>query len=175
MQVFLEIKTLEFNNHRLWSNVQLQLCIFQTLQAIEVVHCIVALVPSSPVIAAQQAFTKILIVWGVIVSFPTSQHSLGILLTVLCWSIAESTRYLYYSLNIVNKLPYLLTWCRYSFFLILYPIGVIGELLIIYSSLDEISKNPSLSYPLPNVLNFSIYYHIFLIFFTVLYIPCKFF
>ena len=41
-------------------------------------------------------------------------------------------RYWYYALSLVDKVPYFLTWARYSFFTFLYPIGVSGELLTIY-------------------------------------------
>lgn len=170
-QVVLETKTLEFNNRRLWSKIKLQLFIFQTLQFVEVIHCMVGLVPSNPIVTLKQAFTKIFIIWAIIFPFTSPQNSIGIYLSAVAWSIGEITRYLYYTLNIINKVPYVLIWCRYSFFYVLYPIGVAGELLIIYSSLDEISKNPSLSYPLPNFLNISVYYHICLMVFMLLYIP----
>ena len=42
---------------------------------------------------------------------------------VLAWSITEVIRYAFYALNLFNAAPYILLWCRYTFFYILYPIG----------------------------------------------------
>jgi len=170
-QFVLEAKSLQFNNRRLWNNVQVPLAIFQTLQLIEVVHCIVGLVPSNPIITFEQIISRILVVWGVALPFASSRDSFGIFLITGSWSLAEITRYLYYALNIINVVPYLLTWCRYSFFLVLYPSGVTGELLTIYASLNEIAKNPNLSLALPNVLNISVHYDIILMGIMLLYIP----
>lgn len=171
----IEAKSLQIDNRRLWNRIQPTLYIFQTIQLVEVYHCVIGLVPSSPVVTFQQIFTKLMIIWGIACPFSTPKESFGILMVTGCWSIAEITRYLYYSLNILNAVPYVLTWCRYSFFIILYPFGVMGELLIIYSSLNEIASNPKLSYTLPNFLNVSFYLHFLLIFIMFLYIPCKYF
>lgn len=170
-QWILEAKTLQFNNNRLWNNVQLPLAIFQTLQLIEVVHCIVGLVPSNPIITFEQIISRILVVWGVALPFASSRVSLGIFLITGSWSLAEITRYLYYALNILNVVPYVLTWCRYSFFLILYPSGVTGELLTIYASLNEVAKHPNTSFALPNFLNVSLHYDYILMGIMLLYIP----
>lgn len=173
-QFLVEAKSLDFNSHRLWSNIRSPLLVFQTVQLVEVLHCIIGLVPSNPFITFIQIITKVLIIWGIVTPFSSPKNSIGIFLMIGCWSVAEITRYLYYVLNILNRIPYILTWCRYSFFLILYPVGVTGELVTIYSSLNEISKNPNLSIALPNFLNFSFYLHIALVFVMLLYIPGKF-
>lgn len=62
-----------------------------------------------------------------IVRYFTSRRSRG-----LISNISHFSRYLYYALSLVDKVPYPLTWARYSFFTFLYPIGVSGELLTIY-------------------------------------------
>lgn len=147
------------------------LAIFQTIQIVEVLHCVVGLVPSNPLITLQQTAVKLAIVFGIVSPFAGPKNCYGILLTIGCWSVAEITRYLYYALNILNVVPYLVTWCRYSFFLVLYPFGVLGELLLIYASLDEISKSSRFTWPLPNFLNVSFYPHYALVGFMLLYIP----
>jgi very-long-chain (3R)-3-hydroxyacyl-CoA dehydratase len=169
----LEAKTLEFDNRRLWKRVETPLAIFQTLQLVEVLHCIVGLVPSNPIITFEQIVSRILVVWGVAWPFASSRASIGIFLITGSWSLAEVTRYLYYALNIVNLVPYSLTWCRYSFFLILYPSGVSGELLTIWASLAEIARNSALSFALPNSFNISFHYDLILMGIMLLYIPRK--
>lgn len=149
------------------------LTVFQAIQIVEVVHCVVGLVPSNWLITLQQTVVKIAIVCGIVGPFAGPKGSFGVLLVIGCWSLAEITRYLYYALNILNVVPYLLTWCRYSFFLVLYPIGVAGELLLIYASLDEISRDPRFAYPLPNFLNVSFYLHFALVGIMLLYAPRK--
>ncbi len=49
---------------------------------------------------------------------------MGVLLVCFAWSVTEVVRYSYYAFNILGFVPYLLTWCRYSLFIILYPLGV---------------------------------------------------
>lgn len=48
----------------------------------------------------------------------------GLPMLLVAWCIAEITRYLFYVLALYNACPSILIWCRYSFFLILYPTGV---------------------------------------------------
>lgn len=154
--------------------MQRVLTIFQIVQIVEVVHCVVGLVPSNPIITLQQTLVKIAIVCGIVQPFIGPKDSLGVFLVIGCWSVAEITRYLYYALNLLDFVPHLvITWCRYSFFLVLYPIGVVGELLLIYASLDEIASNPKLALPLPNFLNVSFYLHFALVGVMLLYIPRK--
>lgn len=63
--------------------------------------------------------------------------------------------------------------CRYTFFIVLYPMGVSGELLTIYAALPYIQKTGLYSITLPNKYNFSFDYYTFLILTMVSYIPCK--
>lgn len=58
----------------------------------------------------------------------------GLHLAISAWSITEIIRYAYYHLTLLlKKSAGLLTFCRYTFFIFLYPIGVTGELLILYA------------------------------------------
>jgi hypothetical protein len=62
---------------------------------------------------------------------------------------------------------------RYTFFLVLYPMGVTGELLTIYAALPYVQKTGLYSVTLPNKYNFSFDYYTFLILTMVSYIPRK--
>lgn len=62
---------------------------------------------------------------------------------------------------------------RYTFFIVLYPMGVAGELLTIYAALPYVQKTGLYSVTLPNKYNFSFDYYTFLILTMVSYIPCK--
>lgn len=62
---------------------------------------------------------------------------------------------------------------RYTFFIVLYPMGVTGELLTIYAALPHVQKTGLYSVTLPNKYNFSFDYYTFLIVVMVSYIPRK--
>lgn len=74
-------------------------------------------------------------------------------------------QYLYYITCII------IIFCRYTFFIVLYPIGVTGELLTVINGLDEAKRTQIYSYSLPNALNVSFNFYYFLIFFMLSYIP----
>jgi very-long-chain (3R)-3-hydroxyacyl-CoA dehydratase len=159
-------------NYKLsWNHVATSVTFFQTLQAIEVLHCIIGLVPSNAVQTAGQIFSRLVVVWGILRPVSESRDSLGVPLLLFAWSLAELTRYIYYALNIYNIIPKFVVWCRYTFFIALYPIGVTGELLTIISSLPFIRKRLLFSLPLPNILNVSVYYDLILIGIMLSYIP----
>lgn len=65
------------------------------------------------------------------------------------------------------------TCCRYTFFIVLYPMGVTGELLTIYAALPYVQKTGLYSVTLPNKYNFSFDYYTFLILIMMSYIPRK--
>jgi very-long-chain (3R)-3-hydroxyacyl-CoA dehydratase len=51
-------------------------------------------------------------------------------------AVSDIVRYAYYIWNAIvpGKTPYALTWLRYTLFYILYPIGIIGELYIVWEA-----------------------------------------
>lgn len=60
---------------------------------------------------------------------------------------------------------------RYTTFIALYPIGVTGELLCLYSAQTYTQNNKLWSAELPNRYNFTFSYHYFLWITMLLYIP----
>ena len=156
-----------------YPEVQTILLIFQTLQLMEVLHCIIRLVPSNPFQTFIQILSRLILVWGILLPVVESRGSIGVPMLLVAWSIAEMTRYMYYALNIYNLVPYILVWMRYTFFIVLYPLGVSGELLTIVCAYPYIRDRNLFAIPLPNFANFSFYYHILLIGVMLSYIPCK--
>lgn len=57
----------------------------------------------------------------------------GIMMVSVAWGITEVVRYSFYLLGLMGKEWYPLTFMRYSFFLVLYPLGVTGEWFIVLS------------------------------------------
>jgi very-long-chain (3R)-3-hydroxyacyl-CoA dehydratase len=150
----------------LWKTIEMPLKICQTAAFLEVFHAMFGLVRSNPMIVLIQIISRVLIVWGVANYIPPAQHSIGILLAVTAWSITEVIRYVYYALNLFQASPRLLTWCRYSFFIVLYPLGVTGELLTIKTGMETIYPEAirnRYSILLPNKFNFGLDYFYFLV------------
>jgi very-long-chain (3R)-3-hydroxyacyl-CoA dehydratase len=91
---------------------------------------------------------------------------------IFAWALVVIVRYLFLGLNVIGVAPYPLIWLRYSLFYVLYPIGVYGEMKVLYDALPGIERRKFLSIELPNSWNmpfsFATYIRIFL---YVLYIP----
>lgn len=61
--------------------------------------------------------------------------------------------------------------CRYSFFVVLYLLGVGGEIICTYVSLAHYKATNSLSILLPNNWNVTFSFYYFIIVFMLAYIP----
>ncbi|XP_020281835.1 very-long-chain (3R)-3-hydroxyacyl-CoA dehydratase 2 [Pseudomyrmex gracilis] len=158
----------------LWEKEKLFLNIFQNGAVLEIVHASVGLVSSNIILTTFQVFSRVMVVIGVLQATPYTYAvaSPGFPLAILAWSITEIIRYFYYFANIVGFVPYIVVWLRYTTFIILYPIGVTGELLCFYAAVMYASANPTAwSYALPNSMNFTFSYLYLLIIVMVAYIP----
>jgi very-long-chain (3R)-3-hydroxyacyl-CoA dehydratase len=113
--------------------------IAQGLAILEIVHAIVKWVKSPVMSTAAQVFSRILVL--VLIDFFYNQGSLpsithtGITVVSIAWGITELVRYSFYLLSLFDKQPSWLLWMRYTFFIVLYPLGVTGEWLIIVTPL----------------------------------------
>jgi len=155
----------------LYAHVSTTLKVFQTAALLEIVHAATGLVRSNPVVALQQVASRVYIVWLVLELLPTSRLSVGFLLLLFAWTITEIIRYSMYALNIVGEVPHVLTWLRYTFFIVAYPVGVSGELLVSYAGLDFAKSKGVFSIGLPNKLNFTFNFYLIMIFVMLIYIP----
>jgi len=155
----------------LWPEVKLTLLIFQNAAVLEIVNVAIGVVKSNLILTTFQVLSRVLVVCGILLATPTAPLSPGLPLALLAWSVTEIIRYLYYALNIVGLVPYALVWCRYTFFIALYPIGITGELLCMYAAQKFVGETQLWSVSLPNKLNFTFSYHYFIIYCMLLYIP----
>lgn len=157
----------------LFTNRMDYLCWFQTIQLIEVLHCMVGFVKSSAITTLMQITSRIIVLWAALVLFPVTQLGLGFKLIMWAWPLAETTRYIYYAINLMKLNIYLFTWIRYSFFIVLYPTGVSGELLILYQLANLLKQSGFLTLSLPNPLNISVHPDILVYLLMLSYIPRK--
>ena len=128
----------------IYSSTHIILEICQYGAFLEIIHSLIGIVKSSIFATSIQIIGRIIIV--VILSNFPSAVSKGYLLLYFAWSIIEIIRYIYYIMSLYQKeshnfnIPYILIWCRYSFFIVLYPIGVSGEMLTVWNARKDFHK-----------------------------------
>ncbi|XP_059951476.1 very-long-chain (3R)-3-hydroxyacyl-CoA dehydratase 1 [Mesoplodon densirostris] len=163
---------MEKGTHKgLYKSIQKTLKFFQTFALLEIVHCLIGIVPTSVLVAGVQVSSRIFMVWLVTHSIKPIQNEESVVLFLVAWTVTEITRYSFYTFSLLDQLPYFVKWARYNFFIILYPVGVAGELLTIYSALPYVKKTGMLSIRLPNKYNVSFDYYYFLLITMASYIP----
>lgn len=155
----------------LWEYVKLTVIIFQNAALLEVLHAAVGFVVSNVFMTAAQVYSRVMVVCLVLLATPTAPLSIGLPMALFAWSVTEVIRYSFYALNLLGAVPHFLIWCRYTFFIILYPIGVSGELLCIWSAYQHAAATSMWSYALPNIFNFTFDYGYFLIGNMLAYLP----
>jgi len=155
----------------LYPATRLTLQVFQTGAVLEIVHAATGLVRSPVMVTVQQVFSRVYVTWAILALCPPSQTSLGFPLLLFAWTITEIIRYSMYAINLFSSPPYFLTWLRYTFFIIAYPVGVTGELLASYSAMLYSSEKGLLSITLPNSLNFTFSFPLLILGIMLMYIP----
>ncbi|KAH8035173.1 hypothetical protein HPB51_004414 [Rhipicephalus microplus] len=155
--------TLQYLMHKrtfkgLWPVVACPTEIFQTLALLEVVHCLVGLVSSNAFLTLIQILSRLMVVWGILVPVPECQDQFGIVMLLVAWCLAEITRYAVLRHHAVQLLP-------------IPAVLVQGEIVTMVAALPYIRKRGLFTYPLPNHLNFSFDYYIFVILVIGSYLP----
>ncbi len=116
------------------------LAIAQGLAIFEIMNAVIGIAGANWLLTTMQVFSRFLVV-GLLFWVPAerwveiSTHSIitGFMLISIAWSITEIVRALYY-LTEINKKPVgAVTFSRYTFFIGLYPIGVLGEFMIMFT------------------------------------------
>ncbi|CAH2282331.1 very-long-chain (3R)-3-hydroxyacyl- dehydratase 1 [Pelobates cultripes] len=163
---------LEKGTHKgLYKSIQKTLKFFQTFALLELVHCALGLVRTSVLATGVQVSSRIFMVWLITNSIRQIQNEESVLIFLVVWTMTEITRYSYYTFNLLNHLPYFIKWARYNLFIVLYPIGVAGELLTIYAALPYVRRSGMYSLRLPNKYNVSFDYYYCLLIVMCTYIP----
>ncbi|GJQ82175.1 hypothetical protein Trydic_g6005 [Trypoxylus dichotomus] len=155
----------------LYDMVKCPLITFQCSAFLEYYHAKYKLTKSNPQVTFQQIYSRIMIVCAVLMAVEKSRLSIGFPMVIFAWSITEIIRYTTYSFGIYGQAPFILTWLRYTTFIPLYPLGVTGELLCMYAAVEDLKATKQWSMELPNKYNVVFFYHHYLIFSMLLYIP----
>ncbi|AAS53461.1 AFR090Wp [Eremothecium gossypii ATCC 10895] len=108
---------------------------------IEVFNAATGIVKTPVSTTVAQVLSRVLVVVCIFRYIPEAPNASDwpYITLLLAWSITEIVRYSYYFCNLVRSAgtPKWLTILRYNLFWVLYPLGVMSELLIIYSALPH--------------------------------------
>lgn len=143
----------------------------QTLAVMEIVHSAVGIVRSPLMSTTMQVFSRLFLLWGILHPVEEAQHGIAVILMTLSWSIVEIPRYTFYALNLMNAVPYILKWLRYSMFAVLYPTGIAGELLCMKAALPYLASSNLWSVSMPNRMNFPFSYYYLVLLIGASYLP----
>ena len=117
----------------------LLLNIAQGLAVLEVVHALLKWVKSPVGSTLAQVTSRLLVVVLINVFIQeaplASVLKTGVAICSFAWGITELVRYSFYFLSLFNIQPVWLLWMRYTFFIVLYPLGVTGEWIILAAPL----------------------------------------
>ncbi len=107
--------------------------------------------------------------WGIIDQSPDAQASPMLFLCLAAWALVEVPRYSFYVLKLLGVAPlYAHTWLRYSLFIVLYPIGIVGEFgCLVYA----FPASAALAVAQPNALNVVYSHQLVLGVLALLYLP----
>jgi very-long-chain (3R)-3-hydroxyacyl-CoA dehydratase len=137
----------------------------QTVSILETAHSMVGLVKSSPAMNFVQWAGRSHVLVFIIHAIPDLHSSIFSTVLLLVWSLSEVIRYPWYAFSALpSGPPFALTWLRYTAFIILYPIGVVCEMNLIYLALPilvETGVYQGRSIRLPNAFNFAFDYTMF--------------
>jgi len=128
----------------------------------EILHAALGIVKGSPAAAALQWFGRSNILFGIVRCVPGVQPTLAVGAMLLAWALSEVVRYPWYAATTAGVCPFWLTWLRYSMFIPLYPVGVLGEMHAAYSALHAIAERGLHSVGMPNAWNFAFDYGTFI-------------
>ena len=115
----------------------LLLTIAQALAVFEVMNAVLGLAGANWLLTAMQVFSRLLIVfllnWIPLELLSELNLYSGFALITVAWSVTEIVRALFYLTEIWKRPVKAVTFSRYTFFVFLYPMGVAGEFMVMFS------------------------------------------
>ncbi|UJR37889.1 hypothetical protein I4U23_030579 [Adineta vaga] len=147
------------NGYRVVEN-PIKIC--QALAILEIIHPLIGFTKGDWLTPLFQFLFRNLILF-IVINFNRQIQTLPIVPYLLfVWSFVELFRYPYYGIRLLNIDNRIITWFRYTLWIILYPLGAFIEGLIIYKSLNHYHSTRYFSMALPNKLNFAFNFVLFL-------------
>lgn len=127
----------------------------QTLAWLEPVHAVIGLAGSGFAAAFTQSLGRYVILVFVVEPIPAVHNSPITLAMLTAWALADVVRYTFYLVSAAAIPPRTLVYLRYTLFLPLYPVGIISEWLLYFTTLRHIDQAHLHSIRLPNTWNFA--------------------
>lgn len=129
-----------FDAEKMYQSMAIPLAIFQYGAVLEIFHSIFKWVKSPLMTTVTQVFSRVVLVF--VLEFVPESRKFGLILLGFAWSLTEVIRYSFYFIKLMGfQTPYALLWCRYSFFIFLYPMGVSGEVITLCYTLVKYRTN----------------------------------
>lgn len=129
-----------FDAEKMYQAMAIPLAIFQYGAVLEIFHSLFKWVKSPIMTTVTQVFSRVVLVF--VLEFVPESRRFGLILLGFAWSLTEVIRYSFYFIKLMGfQTPYVLLWCRYSFFIFLYPMGVSGEVITLIYTLIKFKKN----------------------------------
>jgi very-long-chain (3R)-3-hydroxyacyl-CoA dehydratase len=163
-----------------YAAIETPLLYAQTAAVLEIVHAALGIARSPVLVTAMQVSSRLMVVWGVLVLAPPARIAsfhvagpleIGVPSLMFAWGITEVIRYSFYFFKLLGDVPRVITWCRYTLFIVLYPLGVSSELFLAYSGFGYLVKTNPLAYPMPNAANISFHLPSVMLMFFAGYVP----
>lgn len=105
--------------------------------SLEIAHILLGLIKAPLSTTILQCIARSIITIGVTFFFPSSPGNFitAFSYLTLAWSITEIIRYGFYLIKSITTPPYIVVYLRYTLFIVLYPIGLISEPQVVYTSI----------------------------------------
>ncbi len=132
------------------------------MQILEIVNPLVGYTTGSALLPAIQLSGRTFFIFLLIDRQEEMQAHYATFYLLLVYTLSELLRYPYYMLHIYKVNIRLVTWVRYTAWMLLYPLGFLFEAIIIYRSIPLLEASGKLSISLPNAANFAFYMPAFL-------------
>ncbi|KAF5627508.1 AUR kinase [Fusarium sp. NRRL 52700] len=121
----------------------------ETLTVMEIIHAVTGIVRAAPATTALQVAGRNTIVWAITRNYPeVGYRETAYSLMLMAWNAADAIRYFYFTLQTgAGSVPGGLTWLRYNMFIVLYPIGILSEMKLVYEVIQPSqTRNPAYQY-----------------------------
>lgn len=118
------------------------ICLLQTVAFLEVIHGAIGIVPSGVLLPLMQWGGRVHFLLAIVCRIDEVQEQPSVFVTLLAWGLIEVIRYPHYALNCLGSSLSFITYLRYTAFIVLYPVGLAGEMWLMYQALPFIkTKN----------------------------------
>jgi very-long-chain (3R)-3-hydroxyacyl-CoA dehydratase len=131
-------------------------------QSLEILNPLLGVTRGSPFAAMVQIGFRSFLLFALIDAEPRVQDNKSVAFLILTWSVGEVIRYPYYLVALLGGEDRVLTWLRYSAWILLFPIGFTLEAIVTCQNLYFLEESQRLSLLLPNPFNVSFSLPIFL-------------